>query len=259
MVSHDPVAKRLVPAPYRWLLETAERLPRVTGAALAAADAATLGLSWHLPFRTRAIDEAIDEEVGGATAATQLVLLGAGLDARAYRLPSLANATVFEVDHPATQADKRLRTDRLEPLARGVVHVAVDFARHALGERLADAGHDRSRPSVVVWEGVTMYLEKPAIDATLSALRDACAPGSCLLVTYYDTEVSRLRELAHPFFRLVGEPLVTRFSQVAMGALLAEHGFAVESDEGDDEWCARWVGRKARIPMTERLVRARRA
>jgi hypothetical protein len=44
-----------------------------------------------------------------------------------------------------------------------------------------------------------------------------------------------------------------------MGALLAEHGFAVESDESDDEWSARWVGRPARVSMTERLVRARRA
>jgi methyltransferase (TIGR00027 family) len=260
LVSHDPVAKRLVPVPYRWLLEAAERAPQLTGAALALADTASLGLTFHLPFRTRAIDEAIDQEVTRSVApATQLVLLGAGLDARAYRLPSLAETTVFEIDHPATQAEKRLRTERLEPLARRVVHVAVDFTRHALGERLADAGHDRARPSVVVWEGVTMYLERPAIETTLRALREACAPGSCLLVTYYDAHRSPMRELAHPLFRLVGEPLVTRFSPVAIGALLAEHGFAVESDEGDEEWSARFLGRRAKLPMTERLVRARRA
>lgn len=54
--------------------------------------------------RTIAIDDAIRE---GST--VRLVILGAWLDARAWRMNELAGTVAFEVDHPATQADKRGR------------------------------------------------------------------------------------------------------------------------------------------------------
>ncbi len=66
--------------------------------------------------RTVAIDEALREAVGGADGeavgdrgvrrAEQLVVLGAGLDGRPWRMPELAAVAVFEVDHPASQRDK---------------------------------------------------------------------------------------------------------------------------------------------------------
>ena len=58
--------------------------------------------------RTIAIDDAVR-----ARPAPQLVILGAGLDTRAWRLPELAGTAVFEVDHPASQQDKRDRIGRL--------------------------------------------------------------------------------------------------------------------------------------------------
>ena len=72
----------------------------------------------------------------------QLVILGAGLDARAYRLPELAGVDVYEVDFPATQQDKHDRIKGLRPVARSLRHVPVDFGRDALGSALAAAGHD---------------------------------------------------------------------------------------------------------------------
>lgn len=109
--------------------------------------------SLNMLARTVAIDEAIV-----AAAAPQLVILGAGLDGRAWRLPALAEATVFEVDHPDTQRDKRARIAALAPAARDIRFVAVDFTRDDLGRALEQAGHDPARPTTWLWEGVVMYL-----------------------------------------------------------------------------------------------------
>lgn len=76
--------------------------------------------------RTIAIDDAIREHP-----AEQLVILGAGLDARAWRMGELAGTIAFEVDHPATQDDKRERLGQRTPAAREVRFVATDFAQQA--------------------------------------------------------------------------------------------------------------------------------
>jgi methyltransferase (TIGR00027 family) len=91
----------------------------------------------------------IDDAVRAADNA-QLIILGAGLDARAWRMPELAGVDVFEVDRPASQQDKRERVDGLEPAARSVSYVPVEFGRDALGPALARAGH-RDAVSTTGW------------------------------------------------------------------------------------------------------------
>ena len=86
--------------------------------------------------RTVAIDEAVR-----AAGAPQVVILGAGLDGRAWRMPELRDVTVFEVDHPDSQRDKRERIGALTPTAREVRFLAVDFARDSLDAALEQAGH----------------------------------------------------------------------------------------------------------------------
>lgn len=87
---------------------------------------------------------AIDAEIRAA-ASPQLVLLGAGLDGRAWRMPELADTIVFEVDHPDSQRRKRERAAALAPTAREIRFVPVDFTRDRLDEALAAAGHDPAR------------------------------------------------------------------------------------------------------------------
>src|SRR5213075_1945870 len=84
---------------------------------------------------------AIDEAVKGA-ASPQVVILGAGLDGRAWRMQELRGAVVFEVDHPDSQSDKRGRVGGLTQTAREVSFVPVDFERDRLDEALAKSGHD---------------------------------------------------------------------------------------------------------------------
>ena len=111
--------------------------------------------------RTVAIDEAVR-----AAASPQVVILGAGLDGRAWRMQELRDVTVFEVDHPDSQRVKRARVSALQQVARDVRFVPVDFTRDRLDDALAAAGHDATRPTTWIWEGVVMYLELADIEAT---------------------------------------------------------------------------------------------
>src|SRR5205085_8984638 len=71
--------------------------------------------SMMMVARTVAIDEAVR-----AAASPQVVILGAGLDGRAWRMKELEGVTVFEVDHPDSQREKRARAASLTPMAREV-------------------------------------------------------------------------------------------------------------------------------------------
>jgi methyltransferase (TIGR00027 family) len=252
----DPIAKHLVSAPVRVLLETAEKSPRAARALNAILDSVSLGVWRHLPLRTRAIDDAIASEVKSGT--RQIVLLGAGLDARAHRLGVLAECTLYEIDHPSTQAIKMQNAPNLPAIPRQIHYVAVDFEKDDVADALLKAGFDPNAKSIFIWEGVTMYLPRVAIEATLSMVAQVTAPRSCLLATYYDVRAAARTRFARPFFSIIGEPLRSSFSQDDLRELFAAHGFSIETDEGDDDWGKRYVGKKPIFDMSERLVLARK-
>jgi methyltransferase (TIGR00027 family) len=205
--------------------------------------------------RTVAIDEAVR-----AAASPQVVILGAGLDGRAWRMPELRDVTVFEVDHPDSQREKRARAAALQPTAREVRFVPVDFTRDRLDDALAAAGHDPARPTTWVWEGVVMYLARADIEATLAAIQRRSAPGSHLAVLYLGR--SLLLPLVSFLLRRVGEPLRTLFTPDRLRALLARYGFAVARDEGLPAIAARMspeLARDTRIMKHMRIATASRA
>jgi hypothetical protein len=133
----------------------------------------------------------IDDLVTEALASIgQLVILGAGFDARAYRLPGLDEISVFEVDHPVTQQAKRQALASIvSPQASYVRLVPVDFERDGPGPALRAAGYRDDAPCLFVWEGVTNYLTPAAVDHTLGAVRGLAAVGSLLVFTYVDRAV----------------------------------------------------------------------
>lgn len=96
--------------------------------------------------RTVAIDDAIR-----ARPNPQLVVLGAGLDGRAWRMPELAGVAVFEIDRPASQQDKRDRAADLS--GTPPTYVPVSFGRDRLDHALAAAGHRVDQATTWVWEG----------------------------------------------------------------------------------------------------------
>jgi methyltransferase (TIGR00027 family) len=176
-----------------------------------------------LVVRTVAIDDAVR-----TAGAEQLVILGAGFDGRAWRMPELKMATVFEVDHPDSQRVKKERTTGLVQAAREVRFVPVDFTKDDLDRALEAAGHDSARPTTWIWEGVVMYLTPAAIEATLAVIARRSAPSSTLVIAYHAPAAMLL--LIAPLVRAVGEPIRSVQTARRMRALLARYGFKVERD-----------------------------
>jgi methyltransferase (TIGR00027 family) len=221
----DPIARELLPPEYRRLVDRF-----ATGQGPSSwRDRWTLAIvrrvARMIPLRTLAIDDAVRATPG----LRQLVILGAGLDARAWRMQELRDTVVFEVDHPATQAFKRERTAALHLLARELRFVPVDFQRDALDAALARAGHDAGTPTLWIWEGVIRYLSRDAIEATLDALARRSAPGS-RLVANYATRAGIARWLSNLVLAAIGEPIRSALSPSVVAALLAARGFEVISD-----------------------------
>jgi methyltransferase (TIGR00027 family) len=177
---HDPYAARLLPAGLRLLARSAG-VPIVGHGLTWFVDRRWPGVRTSIIARTRLIDDWVQD--AARSGAAQLVLLGAGLDSRAWRLPSLANLRIFEVDHPSTSSAKQRRLKELRADLARVRFVQVDFDREQLADRLAEAGFDPSRRTVVVWDGVTNYLQAEAVDA-IAAWAGRLAVGSEFIFTY---------------------------------------------------------------------------
>ncbi len=209
-----------------------------------------------MALRTSTIDAVVRTAVTRGTA--QVVILGAGLDGRAWRMTELAGIRVFEVDHPATQAFKRQHLDALPPSIASVIFVPIDFERESLDAALARAGHDATRPTCWIWEGVVMYLTPDAVRSTLANITERSAEGSTLIVNYHTTMRGRLVRL---LLRLVGEPVKSSWSPEEMDEALRAAGFGVVEDSGVAEWATRFAtgavhiqaGRIMRIAVAERL------
>jgi methyltransferase (TIGR00027 family) len=181
--------------------------------------------------RARFIDDLVTEQVSRGVG--QYVILGAGLDTFAQRRPEIASRLlVFEVDRPGPQAWKR---QRLTELGFGIPEwlrlVPVDFeAGDSWWQRLAADGFDAGRPAIVASTGVSMYLTKEAIAATLRQVA-ALAPGSTLAMTFLlplefaEPEVRAGLELAEKGARASGTPFISFFTPAEMLTMAREAGF----------------------------------
>jgi methyltransferase (TIGR00027 family) len=196
--------------------------------------------------RARFIEDLVERQAGGGVA--QYVILGAGLDTFAQRRPDLAaRLAVFEVDRPGPQAWKRRR---LVDLGFGVPDwlrlVPVDFeAGGPWWERLAAAGFDPGRPATVASTGVSMYLSRDAIAATLRQIA-ALAPGSVLAMSFLlplDMAAPELRpwlERAAKGAEASGTPFISFFTPAEMMALARDSGFRTAKHVSADDLAQRY-------------------
>jgi Leucine carboxyl methyltransferase len=97
----------------------------------------------------------------------QFVILGAGFDTRAYRLPSDTRVRVFEVDSPQTQLVKRETLQKVGIDSSAVTFVAADFEKDDWLVCLSAAGFAAGERTLFLWEGVTMYLTREAVEDSL--------------------------------------------------------------------------------------------
>lgn len=229
---NDDVALTLLPKRLARLLRSREGKAR-NQSLVQLLRAAGLGLVEHLALRTWLIDQALKQAL--ADGIDQVVLLGAGLDGRAYRIDEARQAVVFEVDHPSTQAYKQRHAQGLVPRAKQLRYAACDFEKVSLSDALSQAGFDRNRKSVWIWEGVTMYLDQSAIEHTLDTIQSFTAQGSVLIMSYVTPKlssrgaaVSRLGSFA---LSAVSEPLKCCLESATLRHELYGRGFEVLSDQ----------------------------
>jgi methyltransferase (TIGR00027 family) len=185
------------------------------------------------PFRASIVARARFVEDLVEAQGVPYVILGAGLDTFAQRKPELAaRLHVFEIDQPGPQAWKRARLDALGLGIPPWLHlVPVDFeAGDAWWDRLVEAGFDAARPALVASTGVSMYLTRDAIMATLRQIATLAA-GSTLVMSFMlpiemaDPEVRPGIERAAQGARAAGTPFLSYFTPAEMLARAREAGF----------------------------------
>jgi methyltransferase (TIGR00027 family) len=185
----------------------------------------------------------------------QVVLLGAGFDMRAFRLAK-EGVRFFEVDHPATLADKLARIAHLGETPRAQ-HVACDFEHEAFVDALARAGFDCGAPALIIWEGVTPYLPEGAVRATFRAITRSCHPRTILIFDHLlkrVTDEKKEKTSTQEFVDTLGEKVVWGTNDTT--PILYEEGFRHARSLSFDEACLTLTGTydRAREFRFQRIV-----
>ncbi len=213
------------------------------------------GLRLYVAMRSRFAEDAARRAIGRGV--RQIVVLGAGLDTFAYRVEPTEGLRVFEVDHPATQAEKRRRLAAAAIAAPAhVVYVGCDFESESLAGALRAGGFDAGRPSFFLWLGVVPYLTEPAIFAALALIGKL--PGGGEVVFDYSNPAASIasdawrrgHEIVVARAAAAGEPLRTSFVTSALHEKLHGLGFRRIEDLGPKEIAARffpWRAAAARL------------
>lgn len=118
----------------------------------------------------------------------QVVILGAGFDSRAYRYRELLRGTrAFEVDYGPTQEFKKRRVlDVLGAVPSNLIYAPIDFTKEKLPDVLRAAGYRREEKAFFIWEGVTMYISREAVQGTMRWIAST-APGSSVVLDMIST------------------------------------------------------------------------
>jgi methyltransferase (TIGR00027 family) len=187
--------------------------------------------------RTRFFDDEVLTAV--TSGVTQVVIVGAGYDGRALRFRG-PGVRFFEVDHPATQGDKRRRVEDLGVPLDDVTFVSIDLMEERLGDVLARAGHDPDQRSLFLCEGLLLYLSTPVVESLLGDLRARAAPASRLAVSIREersggSALAKARGWGRRLFlRVIGEPRRSSFGIGEFGLLLERTGWTIVREVARD-------------------------
>ena len=221
-VVSDPYANALVPggimfAISMWIIESGlyERMaPGAVG---------------FIIGRERYIDECLKGHLRECL--DQVVILGAGFDTRAYRIPGIERTRVFEIDQPATQAVKLERLKKaIDPLPAHVTFVPADLNIQQLAEVLRNGGYDEHGKTLFIWQGVTYFLKPEGINGTLAFIAEHSGPDSAVIFDYIYNET--LRDTTQGYGKMLaragkmsGEPYIFGIDKGQVEPFLAQRGF----------------------------------
>ena len=203
-LSRDPRYRDLVPPGAAELCARFVSVEAVSRAPLSwavwLAERATIpGLMLHFMLRKRFIEDTVRASL--AAGCEQVVVVGAGFDTLAARLAAeFPQARFIEIDHPATQAAKRVAIDE----RRNLELIAANLAEERLQDALAGGAYRRDAPSVFVIEGLLMYLTDAQIAVLFAAIAELQRAPGTLVFTVMEPASD-----GHPRFHNA-TPLVTR-------------------------------------------------
>lgn len=190
-------------------------------------------LATYVAVRHRYMDDALraaDRDI------SQVVVLGAGYDMRAYRFADLLHGRpVFEVDYPATAARKAAILERHQgqlPLVDRRA-VTIDFQTQRLEDRLAAVGFQVGKPTFFFWEGVSMYLRRQAVKDTLTTLARLGGEGSHLTMDFWmlvdePDLAGTVQRTSASLLHLIGEPITFGSHPEDVGAFLDRQNFRLK-------------------------------
>jgi methyltransferase (TIGR00027 family) len=259
---HEPEARRLVhdDLAYHFLPSGVRRIVRLTrwrpmrDLLVGITEKTAHGIWGSMLCRKRFIDDKLRESARDIDA---VVILGAGLDTRAYRLDVLQHLPVFEVDLPENVAFKQARLRELHQQCPASLQlVPVDFERQNLAAALAERGFRRTGRTFFIWEAVTQYLTEGAVRATFGFLAKAPA-GSRLVFTYVRQDFLDGVNLygaapTYKRFRLRQQLWQFGLSPERVAPFLAEYGWNEVEQAGAEEYTTRYVAPSGRaLPISE--------
>jgi len=248
-LSQDPHLSPLIPPvaaeACRWFLEAGMGRPvpewqvRLMGRGWVRALASRLerlaipGIRLHYAVRKLYLEEAARRAL--AEGITQVLVLGAGFDTLALRLHrEFPGVTFIECDHPATQRVKRLALEPRQALGPNLHLLPVDLARTLLPEALASLPeYRREADTLLVAEGLTMYLQPEEMDGLFAFLREETGPGSRFAFTFMERQAGgrvsfpSASPFVRPWLALVGEPFTWGVRREELPRYLEERGFTL--------------------------------
>jgi len=205
----------------------------------------SIALRSHVLLRSRYAEDCLAKAFSRGI--RQYILLGAGLDTYAWRqAPGLEDLQIFEVDHPATQEQKRqLLTQAGMEIPRNLHFVPADFESVSIREALIGHTFDPGSPCFISWLGVMVYLSMEAIDAVFDWLIMLPSGSEMVLTFTQKRAVSPLGDRAAE----MGEPWQTFFSPEELKEKLLQRGFsAVDIPEPEEAWRTYYAGRTGGLP-----------
>lgn len=159
----------------------------------------------------------------------QVVIVGAGYDGRALRFRA-RGVRFFEVDHPATQIDKRRRLEKLGVPLDNIRFVPINLLSEQLEDALVSTDYSRENASLFLCEGLIRYLPKACVDRLLASLHTLAAPGSKLILNNRE-HVAPIRLSRRRFFlSLIGEPIQSVFAIGETSRLLTATGWKISRE-----------------------------
>lgn len=190
--------------------------------------------------RTRYIDDQLQLAIRDG--AQQVILLGAGFDTRAQRLPALSPLSVIEIDHPDTaMAKMKVLQRKARQLPENTSYLQIDFNRQSLEDLAEQYRIDYSLKTVLIWEGVSNYLSPDAVAQTFRFAANF-AEGSRLIFTYIHEAVLSTPGVFHGAEKLlndlaaIGEQWTFGLRPEALQDYLRPFGFTLFEDAGAEDY-----------------------